>query len=165
MAATSAKRASTKIPVQANAMERLAADYENSNERRFHDWFYSQHHESPDEWHKTYDLTPVEILPPCVGRILKEPNELLLRPSEIEMLVKSMLSLGWHPRHIAGLIRSRYERDYGWGAYWYVYDAGMRADFYTRLFTGLFVTWKDDLTDFNCVSTMEKGLCPGSTGS
>ena len=25
-----------------------------------------------------------------------------------------MLALGWHPRHIAGLIRSKYARDFGW---------------------------------------------------
>jgi hypothetical protein len=51
-----------------------------------------------------------------------------------------MLSLGWHPRHIAGLIRSKYERDYGWGGKWHRYDATSRADFYTRLFAGLFMT-------------------------
>lgn len=157
-----AKQVSTKIPGQVKGMERLVAAYKNSDVRRFHDWFYSQHHEPPDVWYKTYDLTPVEMLPSCVRRILKKPNDLLLRPAEIEIVVKSMLSLGWHPRHIAGLIRSKYERDYGWGEYWYVYDAGLRADFYTRIFTGLFVTGRDDLTDFNCVSAREKGLCPGS---
>lgn len=160
-----AKRVSTRIPGQADAMEKLVGDYECSDVRRFHDWFYSQHHEPPESWHKTYDMTPLEILPPCIRRVLEEPNDLLLKPAEIELLVKGMLSIGWHPRHIAGLIRSRYERDYGWGSYWYVYDAGMRADFYTRLFTGMFVTRRDDLTDFNCVSTGEKGLCPDSDGT
>jgi hypothetical protein len=43
---------------------------------------------------------------------------------------------GWHPRSIAGLIRSKFERDYGWGAYWYRYDAAARADFYVRVLCG-----------------------------
>jgi hypothetical protein len=70
-----------------------------------------------------------------------------------------MLALGWHPRHIAGLIRSKYERDFGWGKYWYIYNAGCRADFYVRIFSGLFSTGRDDAVDFNCVSTREKGIC------
>jgi hypothetical protein len=37
----------------------------------------------------------------------------------------------------------------------------VRADFYTRLFAGLLAVGRDQLVDFNCVSTQEKGLCPG----
>ena len=29
-------------------------------------------------------------------------------------LVRVMLALGWHPRHIAGLVCSKYQRDFGW---------------------------------------------------
>jgi hypothetical protein len=43
---------------------------------------------------------------------------------------------GWHPRSIAGLIRSKFERDHGWGDYWYRYDAAARADFYVRVLGG-----------------------------
>jgi hypothetical protein len=70
-----------------------------------------------------------------------------------------MLALGWHPRHIAGYIRSKYEKDYNWGVHWSKYDPGTRADFYVRIFTGLFVLGSDDLVDFNCKSMMEKGYC------
>lgn len=52
-----------------------------------------------------------------------------------------------------------YERDYEWGEYWLTYDAGTRADFYARIFSGLFVTGRDDLVDYNCLSTKEKGIC------
>jgi hypothetical protein len=45
---------------------------------------------------------------------------------------------------------------------WQEYDPGMRADFYTRLFAGLWKTGVDGLVDFNCVSTAEKGFCPGA---
>jgi hypothetical protein len=41
---------------------------------------------------------------------------------------------GWHPRHVAGLIRSKFERDYGWGDHWLDYSPAMRADFYVRIF-------------------------------
>ena len=48
-----------------------------------------------------------------------------------------MLALGWHPRHIAGLICSKYDRDFGWTQFVNV-DPATRADFYTRVFAGLF---------------------------
>ena len=78
---------------------------------------------------------------------------------------RCFLALGWHPRHIAGLIRSRYERDFGWAWRWYFYDATLRADFYTRIFSGLFMTGRDDLIDFNCVSMREKGVCRDTAGA
>jgi hypothetical protein len=69
---------------------------------------------------------------------------------------------GWHPRHVAGLIRSKFENpEHGWGVNWGDYEAGTRADFYTRLFAGLWATGVDELVDFNCVSTREKGFCIG----
>ena len=154
-----ARRAGTKMPDRSDEMENLLSDYEHSDVRKFHDWFYSQEHDPPQIWHRTYDLAPLERLPECVRFILEHPNDLLLKPACIELTLRTMLSLGWHPRHIAGLIRSRYERDYGWGVYWYTYDASSRADFYTRIFSGLFATGQDDLVDYNCISSKEKGIC------
>ena len=69
-----------------------------------------------------------------------------------------LLALGWHPRHIAGLIRSKYERDFGWTQFTGC-DPATRADFYVRVFAGLFATGHDDLIDFNCTSAQEQGLC------
>lgn len=154
-----AGRASTSIPDQEDGMGRLIEAYGLSEVKRYHDWFYSQEHQPPERWPETYDLTPREILPPCARTMLEYPNETLLKPAGIQFFVRVMLALGWHPRHIAGLIRSRYERDFGWGPLWYRYDAATRADFYTRVFTGLFVTGRDDLVSFNCRSTKEMGLC------
>jgi hypothetical protein len=154
-----ASRASAQIPVQTGPMESLVEAYGQSRLRDFHDWFYSQNHEARELWPATYDRTPLEAITPCVRHILEHPNDLLLRPAAIQMLTRTMLSLGWHPRHIAGLIRSKYERDYGWGQQWTHYDPGSRADFYTRLFAGLFAVGVDDLVDFNSQSTREKGYC------
>jgi hypothetical protein len=77
----------------------------------------------------------------------------------VQRVVRVMLALGWHPRHIAGLIRSKYERNHGWGDQWHGYDPGTRADFYARVFAGQFVTGVDDLVDFNCQSAREEGTC------
>ncbi len=154
-----AGRASAQIPLQTGPMELLVDDYEQSALRDFHDFYYSQEHEPKEIWPMTYDRTPMEVITPCVRHILEFPNDLLLRPAGIQQVTRTMLALGWHPRHIAGLIRSKYERDFGWNHHWLHYDPATRADFYTRIFAGLFVVGLDDLVDFNCQSSREKGYC------
>jgi hypothetical protein len=84
---------------------------------------------------------------------------LLLRPSGIRRIVTVLLSLGWHPRHIAGLIQSKFERNHAWGQAWAGYDPATRADFYVRVFAGLIAARYDDLVDFNCQSAREQGTC------
>ena len=154
-----AARASAQIPVQTGPMESLVDAYERSRLRDFHDWYYAQEHEPKELWPMTYDRTPMEVITPCVRHILENPNDLLLKPAGIQMVTRTMLALGWHPRHIAGMIRSKYERDFGWNTHWLHYDPGTRADFYTRMFAGLFAVGLDDLVDFNSQSTQEKGYC------
>jgi hypothetical protein len=154
-----ARRASTQIPEQERGMESVAAAYRSSSLARFHDYFYNAEHDPPERWQAGYDQTPLNTLPKCAAHILRYPNDLLLRPAGIQHVARTLTAAGWHPRHIAGLIRSKYERDFGWGSYWYVYDAALRADFYTRLFTGLIANGFDPLVDYNCKSTQEKGYC------
>ena len=77
-------------------------------------------------------------------------------------MVRVLLAQGWHPRHIAGLIRSKYERPFGWLADFHFHDAAMRAEVYTRFFAGLIAVGNDQMVDFNCTSTQEKLLCPGT---
>ena len=147
-----------KFRTRARAMLRLIADYETSSLRKFHDDFYAQEHEPPERWPATYDRVPLETWPACGRLILEQPNDLLLRPSCIRRVTRVLLALGWHPRHIAGLIRSKYERDFGWTQFTGC-DPATRADFYVRVFAGLFATGHDDLIDFNCTSAQEQGLC------
>jgi hypothetical protein len=156
-----ARRATVQIPDQSRGMENLIATYLKSDLSQFHDYFYSAEHDPPGRWSATYDRTPLETLPPCARHILKQPNEWLLKPGGIQHVVRTLLAVGWHPRHIGGLIRSKYERNYGWGHHWYLYDAATRADFYARVFSGLLAMEMDTLIDFNCRSTQEKGYCPG----
>lgn len=154
-----ARRVTVKIPDQSRSTERLISSYQISRLKKFHDWFYSEEPEPVEKWPQTYDSLPVDPIPLCVRHLLEHPNDLLLKPAGVARLVRVMLSLGWHPRHIAGLIRSKFERDYNWGDKWHGYDPAARADFYTRLFAGLFVAGLDDLVDFNCQSAKEEKLC------
>jgi len=155
-----ARHADTRIPDQTNGMERLVADYMQSPLATFHKWFYSQEPHAPDAWPSTYDRTSLDSLPGCVQTILQDPNDLLLKPAAVQHLVRVFSALGWHPRHIAGLIWSVFERDHQWGQQWLQMDPCWRAEFYTRVFAGLIFTSTDSLTDFNCVSHQEKGYCP-----
>ncbi|MGH9809139.1 MAG: hypothetical protein ACRD9W_18120, partial [Terriglobia bacterium] len=113
-AARLAVAAETRIPDASGEMERLIDDYQASSLGKFHADFYSQEHEPPERWPETYDRVPLEVWPACGRIIVEQPNDLLLRPACIRFVVRILLALGWHPRHIAGFIRSRYERDFGW---------------------------------------------------
>ena len=157
-----AAQASTRIPDATYGTGRLLTHYWNSKLADFHKSFYSEAQHPRELWPKTYDRQSLEILPACVRVALETPNDLLLRPAYIRRLVRVMLALGWHPRHISGLICSKYERDFGWTQFVNV-DPPTRADFYTRVFAGLFVAGTDDLVDFNCVSAQEQGTCTFST--
>jgi hypothetical protein len=158
-AADLARYASVEIPDQSEATARLAEAYAASPTAAFHRWFSSQNHEPAARWPQTYDRTPLAPLPPCARRILTQPNDALLRPVGMRHVVRVLLALGWHPRHVAGLIRSKFERDFGWGDTFFHYDAATRADFYTRLFAGLIAAGLDDLDDFRCEELRALGLC------
>ncbi len=154
-----ATRASTVIPDHTSSMENLITAYQESPLAVFHDTFYGVETDPPEAWPRTYDRMPLDVLPPCVRHLLEQPNEALLKPGGIRSLVRTLLALGWHPRHIAGLICSKYQRDFGWGNQWQGYDPAMRADFYTRLFSGLVWLGADPLVDFNCQSAKEEKSC------
>ena len=154
-----ARNCQTKIPDASSSMGRLIDAYAESDVAQFHDWFYSQEQHQPERWNETYDRFSLDLLPACVRVTLEQPNDLLLRPACLRQLVRVMLALGWHPRHIAGLIHSKYARPFGWTQF-KGYDPAARADFYTRIFAGLFATGRDDLIDFNCVSAREQKICP-----
>jgi hypothetical protein len=154
-----ALQVSTAIPEQADGTDRLVSDYLASPLARFHDEFYSQEQHPPEAWPETYDRTDLEVLPNCARAMLVTPNDALLHPSSMRLVTRVLLALGWHPRHIAGLICSRFARDYEWRDQWTECDPATRADFYTRVFAGLFAVGNDDLIDLNCQSSKEQGIC------
>ncbi len=144
-AAAWASQVSCRVPDGSAGTEGLIAQYRDSELRRFHDWFYSAEPEPPERWSATYDRMSFEGLPPVVRYALENPNEALLKPDFVRPLIAVLLEQGWHPRHIAGLIRSKYERDFGWLNQWFVYDAGTRADFHVRVLGGMMELGRDPI--------------------
>ena len=157
-----ARCATTRIPLQEEGTERLLDAYLESPLRQFHRHFYATTHDPQHRWHETYDRTPLDRLPPCLRILLEWPNDRLLKPAGMQHLTRTLVADGWHPRHIAGLVRSKFENpSFNWGPAWSDYEPATRADFYIRLFAGQLATGLDRLIDFNCTSTQEKGFCPG----
>ena len=154
-----ARRAPTRIPESAAGTRHLLEDYRGGALARFHDEYFRVDHEPTERWARTYDQVDLAALPVCVAESLRHPNDVLLQPAGIRRLAAVLWAEGWHPRHCAGLLRSKYERDHGWGRRWFDYDAATRADFYTRLFTGAIAVGLDELVDMNCLSEKEKGMC------
>jgi hypothetical protein len=118
-------------------------DYNHSPLAAFHHQFDEGAHDRPENWPNTYDRLSLPDLPRTVARALTNPNPQLLKPAVMERVILHLWQKGWHPRAVAGLIRSKYERDYGWGSYWYRYDAAQRADFYVRILCGATAVGRD----------------------
>ncbi|MDI6640803.1 MAG: hypothetical protein QME68_00620 [Elusimicrobiota bacterium] len=154
-----AEKAQTEIPDASNGVMKLIKSYKASKVRKFHKYFDLQEHDHWTVWNETYDLLNLNTLPPCVSHCLKYPNDHLLKPTNIQTLTRVLLKLNWHPKHIAGLIRSKYERNYNWGEMWFKYDAATRANLYVRIFSALLLTGLDKEEDLNCSSHKEKGYC------
>jgi hypothetical protein len=154
-----ARGARAVIPSAEEGTERLVDAYLESPLRRFHEHFYSSEHDRPDTWHRTYDRTAPERLPPCARRVLERPNDLLLQPAGILKVVRALGEDDWHPRHVAGLVRSRYERDHGWGRRWYRDDASARADYYVRLLAGMIALGRAPRDELHCPAGLAPELC------
>lgn len=152
-AAKLAQTAGVCIPAFSEATSQLIQCYLDSDVRRFHRYFYAQDYHPPSQWNHTYDRFCCDRLPKGISEILRNPNDALLTPTGIRNLVRTLVAQQWHPHHITGLVQSKYERDYGWGNEWYVYDASMRAEFYTRLFAGLLLCGRDSMDDFTSNGT------------
>jgi hypothetical protein len=160
-AAALAAATSAVVPDGSAGAMRLVEAYRASQVAAFHRWYYACEPEPPECWARTYDRVDLSSLPACVALVLAEPNDRILRPAELQHLVRVLLALGWHPRHVAGLVRSKLEGEHGWRPGAHFFDAEIRADFYVRLFAGLALSRTDALIDLNCVSAQEKWLCPG----
>lgn len=152
----------TRMPDCAAGVDRLIDAYEASPLAVAHRRFYAEAAEPPERWTETYDRVNLGHLPPCLRAALRQPNDLLLQPAHLQHLTRGLLAEGWHPRHVAGLVWSRYGRAHDWGDRWTRrMEAATRADYDVRVFAGLIQTGLDAGIDMNCVSAREKGLCTG----
>jgi hypothetical protein len=155
-----ARRACVRIPEQSQGMTNLINGYLKSPVRRFHRSYYGK---GIDSNRTIAEYT--DQLPPCAQHIVKNPNDLLLKPSGMRLVVRCLLAIGVAPRQIAALITGVFQDpQHTWGHHWDVYSPTMRADFYTRIFSAQIATGSDPLIDFNCVSTQEKGFCFNACG-
>lgn len=159
-----ARRCNMRIPEQTIGTGRLLDEYLASSLCAFHQRFYETGHDPRERWPETYARTPLDTLPGCARHLLKQPNDRLLKPSGLRLVSRCLLSQGWHPRHIAGLVRSKFEDPaHGWGDHWEGYSPAVRADFYVRLFTGQIATGLDRLEDMTCEQEKSRGFCqPGA---
>jgi hypothetical protein len=161
-AAELAESCSTPIPEATSGLSRLLDAYLTSRLAAFHRDFYAAAARPPREWRAADDRLDLKTLLPCVAAPLATPNDLLLQPARVQHVTRALMSLGWSPRDIAGLVHSRYARDYQWGTRWTRMDPQTRAEFDVRVFAGMLVAGLDDAVDFNCRSAQEKGLCPAA---
>jgi hypothetical protein len=150
------------LPDVGAGLDNASAEYRASKLFGIHRAFYAQPPHGPAEWPRTYDRVAASDLPPCVGAALERPNDALLKPTVLQHLTRYLMAEGWTAPHIAGLVWSKYARDYGWGDRWTRLDARRRAEFDVRVFAAAIQAGVDAAIDFNCVSSQEKGLCPWS---
>jgi hypothetical protein len=140
----------TEIPDASHAIVNLADSYTRSALYRFHLDFDAVRPELPERWPETYDRFNLDSLPPCVAHCLREPNDNLLKPTNVQTVVRVLMKRGWHPKHIAGLVQSKYDRDHKWRENWRKYDTVTRARFFVRQFAGLLATGLDGETKPFC---------------
>jgi hypothetical protein len=156
-----AERAHAWIPETSDAV-RLVAEYEASPLGGFHRDFDAGPEIAPDAWRWTYDLLDPKSFPGCVTLPLEHPNPALLQPVFLRSVALTLWAMGWHPRSVAGIIRSRFEHDCGWGDQWRRFDPARRAAFYVRLFCGAVVAGLDGPADFTCESQAGRHVCGGA---
>jgi hypothetical protein len=159
-AAVRARRADARIPDVANG-QTWVDDYRRSALARFHGSFDAGPEMPPDLWPPAYDTLDLRALPLCVRLALEAPNPTLLTPVHLRTVALALWALGWHPRSVAAVVRSRYEKDFGWGELWRRYDPAARADFYVRVFCGAVADGLEDPVSFTCESQAARGACPG----
>jgi len=158
-----AKAITMNIPTAGHGVLKLIKDYKNSDLYKFHQDFDNTRQDHPNDWHKTYDRLNLNEVPPCIATSLANPNPALLQPAQIQTLVRALTGKQWwHPKHVAGLIRSKYERNHDWEYNWGKYDANKHAKGWVRMYAGFLAMGLDQRTDQNCISHQEKGLCTQS---
>lgn len=155
-----AQRAGVAIPQEETGTRNLLDSYKASGLIGFHRKFYARGHGFPTARRKAAEERMIRRQPPCARHVLEYPNDLLLKPSGIQLVTRCLLAEGWHPRHIAGLMVSRFtDPSHGWGPQWRGYDPVLRAEFYVRLFAGEIDQGLEHGVDFNCRSQQEKQFC------
>ena len=136
-------------------------EYRKGALARFHREFDAGPELPREAWPYAYDTLDLRTLPACVRLPLEAPNPALLTPVHLRTVALALWSLGWHPRSVAAIVRSRYEKDFGWEGLWSRYEAAARAAFYVRVFCGAVADGLEEPGSFTCQSQALRGACAG----
>ena len=148
------------IPRASRGWSRLVDDYRASPLFAFHRQFDSIRHEPRRRWDQTYLNLELKRMPACVAMPLMNANPWLLMPTNILTVCRYFFSLGWHPKHIAGLLKAYYSQGPFWSIDWQHYNVEVRANFWARVYCGMIAMGVDTLDDFDCGAQAEKEFCP-----
>ncbi|MFC1745424.1 hypothetical protein ACFL35_15630 [Candidatus Riflebacteria bacterium] len=155
-----ARQLSCNIPYSHEGIGILIQEYKESKLFALHQEWDSVEQDPPVYWDRGYLAFDPENLPPCVAQSLEFPHPLLLQPTHLLNLTRALLFEGWHAKHIAGLVRSKYETTEVLKDGWVLYDPSSRADFWIRIFSCLIQDELDNFSDYSCISLQNRGLCP-----
>jgi hypothetical protein len=154
-----AGRVKARIP-DVHAARAWVEEYNRGRLARFHREFDAGPEIPREGWPYTYDSLDLSTLPACARLALESPNPALLMPVHLRTVALALWGMGWHPRSVAALVRSRYEKNLGWGSLWQRYDAATRAEYYVRVFCGAVADGLEDPASFTCESQALRGVCP-----
>lgn len=125
----------------------LLERYQQSGLCAFHQHYFGQQPYTPEQWARSYDRITADELPQCVSPFLRDDYPAWQDDLGLRHFVRSLLGLGWHPRHIAGVMAPRLG---SWAL----------ADLAARCTAGLLHEGLDRLQDFDCQSICGLGYCP-----
>ena len=154
-AAALAERVDCQIPTAAWAVDRVIDNIVDSPLGSFFEYFDCEHHNHHWDWDSTYfNPTVLDDLPPCVCHSLAYPEPHLLKPTNLQRLVRVLDSMGWHPKHIGGLIFSRYT-SMSWG----YYNAEKRANYWAEQYAAPIFDGTDDKRYMSCIEEQQRNFC------
>ncbi len=157
-----AHRAGAEIPFEEKGTRNLLDSYRASGLMEFHRRFYAAGQAGhARRKHADDGKSALAALPPCARHVLANPNDLLLKPSGMQLVTRCLLAEGWHPQahRRPGSVPSSRTPPMAGTRIWTDYDPVLRAEFYVRLIAGQIDQGIDTGIDFNCCSQQEKHFC------
>jgi len=134
------------IPLAGKKTLALIEQYAQSKLYSFHQEFDKTEHDATDE---NYKLAKFDHnLSWDTREMMEYPNPTLLQPRNLKRLTEELMSKGWHPKHIGGMLAGRYEAEgKGWDKrYWSKYKPRTRANFWARTYAALALREKGELS-------------------
>ncbi len=139
-------------------LEGWLKSYRSSRLYRFHRHYYGQAPYPPEAWPSTYARLPADDFPECLKALLCGQPNWLEHWDGARLFVRGLLALGWHPRHLAGILHWRWCSRDGHSSK----SRQEMADHLVRCLSALVLLGKDRLVRFDCDAVRSLGACPPS---